>query len=84
MPALVAAIVVPSFLKNYGIHLFTTWLVFIIATMGLNLTVAYAGQKSLGHAAFFGLGAYAVAIAANRLAWNPLISSMLAKSISSP
>jgi branched-chain amino acid transport system permease protein len=60
--ALIAAIVVPSFLKNYGIHLFTTWLVFIIATMGLNLTVGYAGQKSLGHAAFFGIGAYTVAI----------------------
>jgi branched-chain amino acid transport system permease protein len=55
-------IAVPSLLKNYGIHLFTTWLVFIIATMGLNLTVGYAGQKSLGHAAFFGIGAYTVAI----------------------
>ena len=60
--ALAALIVVPGFLKNYGIHLFTTWLVFIIATMGLNLTVGYAGQKSLGHAAFFGIGAYTVAI----------------------
>ena len=59
---LAALIVVPGFLKNYGIHLFTTWLVFIIATMGLNLTVGYAGQKSLGHAAFFGIGAYTVAI----------------------
>jgi len=28
----------------------------------LNLTVGYAGQKSLGHAAFFGIGAYTVAI----------------------
>jgi branched-chain amino acid transport system permease protein len=28
----------------------------------LNLTVGYAGQKSLGHAAFFGIGAYSVAI----------------------
>lgn len=59
---LAALLVVPGFLKNYGIHLFTTWLVFIIATMGLNLTVGYAGQKSLGHAAFFGIGAYTVAI----------------------
>ena len=55
-------LVVPHFLKNYGIYLLTTWLVFIIATMGLNLTVGYAGQKSLGHAAFFGIGAYTVAI----------------------
>lgn len=60
--ALAALIVAPNFLKNYGIHMFTTWLVFIIATMGLNLTVGYAGQKSLGHAAFFGIGAYTVAI----------------------
>ena len=59
---LAALVIVPGFLKNYGIHMFTTWLVFIIATMGLNLTVGYAGQKSLGHAAFFGIGAYTVAI----------------------
>jgi branched-chain amino acid transport system permease protein len=59
---LAALIIVPNCLKNYGIHMFTTWLVFIIATMGLNLTVGYAGQKSLGHAAFFGIGAYTVAI----------------------
>jgi branched-chain amino acid transport system permease protein len=56
------ALAVPPFLKNYGVYLFTYWLVFIIATMGLNLTVGYAGQKSLGHAAFFGIGAYTVAI----------------------
>ena len=62
--AICAAIllVAPPFLKNYGIYLLSTWLVFIIATMGLNLTVGYAGQKSLGHAAFFGIGAYTVAI----------------------
>jgi branched-chain amino acid transport system permease protein len=65
---LIAAIVlavlllVPPFLKNYGIYLFSYWLVFVIATMGLNLTIGYAGQKSLGQAAFFGIGAYTVAI----------------------
>ena len=52
----------PPFLKNYGIYLLSYWLVFVIATMGLNLTVGYAGQKSLGHAAFFGIGAYTVAL----------------------
>lgn len=57
-----ALLAVPHFLKNYGIYLLSYWLVFIIATMGLNLTVGYAGQKSLGHAAFFGIGAYTVAI----------------------
>ena len=34
LAVLVIFLVVPSFLKNYGIHIFTTWLVFIIATMG--------------------------------------------------
>ena len=58
----VLLLVVPQFLKNYGTYLLTYWLVFIIATMGLNLTVGYAGQKSLGHAAFVGIGAYTVAI----------------------
>jgi branched-chain amino acid transport system permease protein len=53
---------VPPLLKNYGIYLFSYWLIFVIATMGLNLTIGYAGQKSLGHAAFFGIGAYTVAI----------------------
>jgi branched-chain amino acid transport system permease protein len=59
---LVLLVAIPPFLKNYGIYLFSTWLVYVIANMGLNLTVGYAGQKSLGHAAFFGIGAYTVAI----------------------
>jgi branched-chain amino acid transport system permease protein len=64
LAAIAAAVLlfVPPFLKNYGIYLFSYWLVFVIATMGLNLTIGYAGQKSLGHAAFLGLGAYTVAI----------------------
>lgn len=57
-----ALLIAPQFLKNYGVYLLTYWLIFIIAVMGLNLTVGYAGQKSLGHAAFFGIGAYTAAI----------------------
>ncbi|NKI95233.1 branched-chain amino acid ABC transporter permease [Rhizobacter sp. SG703] len=55
-------VALPPFLKSYGLYLLSYWLVFVIATMGLNLTVGYAGQKSLGHAAFFGIGAYTLAI----------------------
>jgi branched-chain amino acid transport system permease protein len=55
-------VAVPPFLKSYGLYLLSYWLVFVIATMGLNLTVGHAGQKSLGHAAFFGIGAYTLAI----------------------
>jgi len=60
--AAVLLLATPQFLKNYGIYLLTYWLIFVLATMGLNLTIGYAGQKSLGHAAFFGIGAYTVAI----------------------
>ena len=63
MVAMAALVVLPPFLRSYGIYLLSYWLVFVIATMGLNLTVGYAGQASLGHAAFLGIGAYSVAIA---------------------
>ena len=50
---LLLLLALPPLLKNYGIYLLSYWLVFILATMGLNLTVGYAGQKSLGTKAFF-------------------------------
>ena len=40
-----------------------------------NIMGGYTGYKSLGHSAFYGLGAYLVAIAANDLGWNPLLSA---------
>jgi branched-chain amino acid transport system permease protein len=40
--------------------------IYAIATMGLNLLMGYAGQISLGHAAFFALGAYVPAILTTR------------------
>ena len=70
-------LVAPPYLKNYGIYLLTYWLIFIIATMGLNLTVGYAGQKSLGHAAFFGMGAYTAALLAKWVTPDPLIGLLV-------
>jgi len=43
----------------------------IVLAVGLNLFVGYAGQISLGHAAFFGMGAYASAILTTRYGWSP-------------
>jgi len=59
---LVALVLAPLGLKNYGIYLLTLWCVYVMAGMGLNLTVGYAGQMSIGHAAFLGIGAYTAAI----------------------
>ncbi len=41
-----------------------------ILAVGLNLLMGYAGQISLGHAAFFGIGAYSSAILTGRYGWN--------------
>ena len=41
---LAVLLAVPPFLKSYGLYLLSYWLVYVIATMGLNLTVGYAGQ----------------------------------------
>jgi branched-chain amino acid transport system permease protein len=59
---LVVLAVLPNFLKSYGVYLMTLFCVYLMAVMGLNLTVGYAGQMSLGQAAFFGIGAYHAAI----------------------
>ena len=59
---LIAIALAPLGLKNYGIYLLTLWCVYVMAGMGLNLTVGYAGQMSIGHAAFVGIGAYTAAI----------------------
>jgi branched-chain amino acid transport system permease protein len=50
-------------------------LLFAMMATSWNIMGGYTGYKSLGHSAFYGLGAYFVAIAANQLGWNPLISA---------
>jgi branched-chain amino acid transport system permease protein len=55
--------VAATFLKRSDVYLLTLTMVYLMATFGLNLTVGYAGQMSLGQAAFFGIGAYIAAIA---------------------
>jgi branched-chain amino acid transport system permease protein len=60
--AIAAFAVLPVFLRSYGVYLCTLFCVTLMATFGLNLTVGYAGQMSLGQAAFYGIGAYIAAI----------------------
>jgi branched-chain amino acid transport system permease protein len=59
---IVAVAIAASYLKRSEIYLLSLFCVYLMATFGLNLTVGYAGQMSLGQAAFFGIGAYIAAI----------------------
>src|SRR6476619_8609642 len=57
----------PPFLKSYGIYLMSLLCVYLMAAFGLNLIVGYAGQMSIGQAAFYGIGAYTAAILMTKL-----------------
>jgi branched-chain amino acid transport system permease protein len=59
---LVLAVVLPFFFNSYRVGQFTQAMALGIAVLGLNLLVGYSGQISLGHGAFFALGAYTSAI----------------------
>jgi branched-chain amino acid transport system permease protein len=52
-------LVVPSL---FYLRIATLVFIFALVVLGLNLLMGFAGQVSLGHAGFFGIGAYAVAV----------------------
>lgn len=76
--AVLAALAISAlYLKRSDVYLLTLYFVYLMATFGLNLTVGYAGQMSLGQAAFFGIGAYLAAILL-KLSWPFLLVLLVA------
>jgi branched-chain amino acid transport system permease protein len=63
---LLGLIVVPLFLTTYSLNLLTLILIFGIFAASLDLLVGYTGLYSLGHAAFWGTGAYIIGILSTR------------------
>ena len=59
---LAIACVLPFVVSNYRTFQLTLVLVYAIALLGLNLLTGYNGQISLGHGAFYAIGAYAAAM----------------------
>jgi len=69
--AVVAALLaLPSIADNYILHVMARLFVYVLVALGLNLLVGYAGQVSLGHAAFFAIGAYTAAVLAESAQWS--------------
>jgi branched-chain amino acid transport system permease protein len=60
--ALAAACLVPLWGSSYHLFQLTLVVIYAIALLGLNLLTGYGGQISLGHGAFYGIGAYTTAI----------------------
>ena len=59
-------IILPPFLSSFLLTLLTQALIYAILAMSLDIILGYTGLASLGHAAYFGLGAYSVGILATR------------------
>ena len=59
---LLAACALPLLVSNYRVFQFNLVLVYAIALLGLNMLTGYNGQISLGHGAFYAIGAYCAAI----------------------
>ncbi len=59
---LVVLAVVPFVMKNFYIFQITLAIIYAIAILGLNLLTGFNGQFSLGHSAFYAIGAYTAAI----------------------
>jgi branched-chain amino acid transport system permease protein len=78
----VAAAVIAPFLSGnlYILNLLSLMLIFIIFASACNL-LAYSGQGSLGHAAFFGIGAYASTLIAVKSGISPYITIFLGAAV---
>lgn len=65
---------VPITLPIYQINHLSSAFIMATAVIGLNLLTGFAGQISLGHSAFFGLGAYTTGVLMNKLDWPPALT----------
>lgn len=74
--AVAAAIALVPFVTSNAFYLKVLFLIGVnyLAAAGLNVLVGHAGQKSLGHAGLFAVGAYTAALLTARLGWNPWLA----------
>src|SRR3984893_15864749 len=66
---LCAAVALPFLVSNYRVFQFNLVLIYAIVLLGLNILTGYNGQISLGHGAFYAIGAYVAAILMDHFGW---------------
>jgi branched-chain amino acid transport system permease protein len=74
----IVAIAAPFLLPSYQTLNLSYALIFAIAILGLNILTGYSGQITLGHGAFLAIGAYASAIAQQKMGINYLLTIPIA------
>lgn len=74
----VLLVAAPAIISQYQTFQFTGVMAYAVAALGLNLITGYTGQVSLGHNAFFALGAYSAALSVIHLNVNYLVSVLVA------
>lgn len=80
---LLALFLAPQYLGNeYQVRILVLVCIFGAASVGWNLLGGYANQVSLGHAVFFGVGAYAVAIFQGHLGLSPWLAMPVGVAVS--
>ena len=67
--AIAIVLLAPFLVKNYRVFQFNLVLIYAIALLGLNILTGYNGQISLGHGAFYAVGAYCAAILMVQYGW---------------
>jgi branched-chain amino acid transport system permease protein len=67
---------------EYLLHIAVLILLYTVLATSLNLIVGYVGEFPLGHVAFFGIGAYALALGSTRLGLPPALMLLLAGVVS--
>jgi branched-chain amino acid transport system permease protein len=66
--------VIPFISSPFLLYVLNTMGIYAISAVGLNLLIGYTGQISLGHGAFFGVGAYSAAILATKTGFPFIIA----------
>ncbi len=66
---LALACALPFLVANYRVFQITLVFAYAIALLGLNMLTGYNGQISLGHGAFYAIGAYTAAILMDKAGW---------------
>ena len=74
-------IVTPIVAPSYLTFQLTGVMAYAVAAIGLNLIIGYAGQISLGHNAFFALGAYTAALSVAHLQVHYVVSVLIAAAV---